>query len=99
LQISPSISISSPKTTLTTNGAAQSSGELAHWPIKATTGAPERRTSHWTYPEYFPQPNCTNGQEVCFGHGGREHYDNTVVFPATKGSLTKLNGLSSITEL
>jgi hypothetical protein len=36
---------------------------------------------------------------VCSGHGGREHYDNIVVFPATRGSLTKLNGLSSITEL
>jgi hypothetical protein len=33
-----------------------SSGEL-DWPEGARTGAPERWTSHRTYPEPFPQPN------------------------------------------
>jgi hypothetical protein len=54
-------------------------GELDR-PEGAKTGAPERRTQTWIYPDRFPQHNFISGQSVCSGHGDREHCGRKKVF-------------------
>jgi hypothetical protein len=61
LQKRPPVSVSSQWEVPDGVHARPSSGERLYRPNGAMTGAPERRTSNRTYPEYFPQPNCTNG--------------------------------------
>jgi hypothetical protein len=61
LQKRPPVSVSSQWEVPDGVHARPSSGERLYRSNGAKTGAPERRTSNRTYPEYFPQPNCTNG--------------------------------------
>jgi hypothetical protein len=79
--------------------ARRSSGERVDRPSGAMTGAPERLSPNWTYPDPFPQPNFTNDPMVCTGHDDHGCCGWMNAFPATRGLLIQLDGLASITDV
>jgi hypothetical protein len=62
-------------------------------------GANLKFTPDYTPKEYFPSLNCAYDQLRSSGHGGREHRDLAVVFPAIGGHTVQLDGLASITDV
>ena len=75
------------------------SGEHADRPDGAMTGAPERRTPNPSYPEQFPQVNCTNRELLWSGHGERADEPKIHAFPTVSGPLVQLGGSASIVDM
>ena len=99
LQKRPPVSVSSQWEVPDGVHARPSSGERLYRPNGAMTGAPERRTSNRTYPEYFPQPNCTNGNLLSSVRVNRECCGWVKVFPVIGGDIIQLSGSVSIADI